>query len=409
MTDKDNTFVGLDMSGSQTRCLVAASDGTNLRYVSCGAMPPTHWRDVAERVPQMTPESVLEAVCEAENGGGLTILSAVVGIGGAQARSSLVHSAVALPSGQRTVLVDDVRSVVKRAAGGVMSPSLTGLQLIPLEFVAGRHSGLQNPIGLYADRLEAYVRVISSPRAEHERVTRLVNQASVRVEETVLAGFGAAYGTLFDAERSSGVAHLEIGKTSSSLTAYCGGALHLACGISVGRDDLVNDVSRAFATDPLIASSLISDFGSAAYHSELNGAYVFVPSRDESSAHDNGRMWPRNMLDKIIALRIEECMTLALDELRHEGLAGGSVRSLVLTGDIAELPGVREMAQSVLGLRSRVGVPTRPEGLPEALRSPGWACAAGLVLYAHRLSHRPEEEDTEHRNHARMLTEEKTA
>lgn len=408
MTDKDNTFVGLDMSGSQTRCLVAATAGTNLRYISCGAMPLTHWSDAAERVPQMTPESVLEAVCEAEIGGGLTILSAVVGVGGARARSSLVHSAVALPNGQHTVVVDDVRNVVRKAAGGVMTPSLTGLQLIPLEFVVGRHSGLQNPIGLDADRLEAYVRVISTPRAEHDRVTRLVNQASVRVEDTVLAGFGAAYSTLFDSERSCGVAHLEIGKTSSSLTAYSGGTLRLASGISVGRDDLVNDVSRAFATEPLIASSLISDFGSAAYHSELNGAYVFVPSRDLSSAHDTGRMWPRNMLDKIIALRIEECMTLALDELRHEGLAGGAVRSLVLTGDIAELPGVRDMSQSILGLRSRIGVPARPEGLPAALRSPSWACAAGLVLYAHRLARRPEEEETEHRNYAEMLTKEKT-
>ena len=409
MTDKHNTFVGLDMSGSQTRCLVVASDGSKLRYLSCGSMPPVRWDDVDERDPQLTPESILEAVCEAENGGGLTILSAVVGVGGGQVRSNLVHSAVALPRGQRAIRMNDVGNVVRKAAGGVMSPSSTVLQLVPLEFVAGRQSGLQNPIGRHADHLEAYVRVISTPRAEHDGVRWLVNQASVRVEETLLAGFAAAYGTLVDSERIRGVAHLEIGKTSSSLTAYCGGTLRLASGLPVGRDDLVNDVSRAFAADPSIASSLISDFGSAAYNGEFSGAFVFVPSKDQSYQHDHARMWPRDMLDKIIALRIEECLTLALDELRHEGLSGGAVRSLVLTGDVAELPGVRDMAQSIVGLRSRVGVPTRPDNLPEALRSPGWACAAGLVLYAHRLAYRPEEDHEKNRNYAGMQQEEKAA
>ncbi len=409
MTDKQNTFVGLDMSGTQTRCLVAASDGTRLRYLSCGSMPPVRWDDIDERDPQMTPESVLEAVCEAENGGGLTILSAVVGVGGAQVRSNLVHSAVALPRGQRAIRIDDVASVVRKAAGGVMSPNSTVLQLVPLEFVAGGQGGLQNPIGQRADHLEAYVRVISTPRAEHDGVRRLVNQTSVRVEETLLAGFAAAYGTLVDSERLRGVAHLEIGKTSSSLTVYCGGILRLASGLPVGRDDLVNDVSRAFATDPSIASSLIADFGSAAYNGEFSGAYVFVPGKDPSYQQEHGRMWPRDMLDKIIALRVEECMTLALDELRHEGLAGGAVRSLVVTGDVAELPGVRDMAQSIVGLRSRVGIPTRPDSLPEALRSPGWACAAGLVLYAHRLAFRPEGDHEDHRNYTAMRQEEKAA
>ncbi len=409
MTDKHNTFVGLDMSGAQTRCLVAAADGNRLRYLSCGTMPPIRWDDVGQRDPQLTPESVLEAVCEAENGGGLTILSAVVGLGGDQVRSNLVHSAVKLPNGKRAVQIDDVANVVRKAAGGVISTNSTVLQLVPLEFVAGSQSGLRNPIGCRSDYLEAYVRVISTARAEHDSVRRLVNQASIMVDETLLAGFASAYGTLVDSERMRGVGHLEIGKTSSSLTVYCGGALRLASGLPVGRDDLVSDVSRAFATDRSIASSLISDFGSAAYSDELTGAYVFVPSMDRSPQNDFGRMWPRNMLDKIIALRVEECMTLAYDELRHEGLTSGAVRSLVVTGDVAELPGVREMAQTVVGLRSRVGVPTRPDNLPEALRSPGWASAAGLVLYAHRLAYRPEEDYEEHSSFAGMRQKEKVA
>ena len=408
MTDKENTYVGIDMSGSQTRCLVAASEGSVLRYVSCGSMPPARWNADDQREQQLTQESVLEAVCEAENEGGLTVLSAVVGVGGAQVHSYLVHSSVAVPRGRQTVQAADVAKVVRKAANGATSPGSTVLQVVPMEFVAGARPGLSNPVGYPAHRLEAYVRVIFTPQAEHDHANWLVNQASVRVDETLVPGFASAYGTLVEAERARGVAHLDIGKTSSSLTAYRGGLLRLASGLPIGRDHLMNDVSRAFGTDPRVATSLISDFGSAVYRDEFSRVYVFVPSEGPSRRTSQGRVWARDMLDKIIALRIEECMTLALDELRHEGLADGAVRSLVVTGDIADLPGVREMAQTVLGLRTRIGAPSRPEGLPEALRSPGWACAAGLVLYAHRLARRSEQV-FENQYHAAMREEEQAA
>ncbi len=410
MTDKHDTFVGIDMNGAQTRCLVAAADGPALRFLSCGSMPPIRWDDDDLRTPQLTPEAVLEAVCEAEHDGGLTVHSAVVGLGGAQVRSSMVHSTVRLTLGQRTVEMGDVANVIRRAAAGLVSTSATVLQLVPLEFVAGDRAGLQNPVGYPADRLDAYVRLISTHQAEHDAVRRVVNNASISVEETVLAGFASAYCTLSQAEVGGGVAHLEIGKNSSTLTAYCGGGLRLATGLPVGRDHLVGDVSRAFATDPSVASSLIADFGSAAYSERLTGAYVFVPGSEVSSSPaQRGRLWPRDMLDKIIALRVEECLTLVHDELRHEGLANGSVSSLVITGDAAELPGIRDMAQSIIGLRSRIGVPTRPDNLPAALRSPGWACAAGLVLYAYRLAYRPADAEADRSAHAEIQFEEQVA
>ena len=288
MTDKENTYVGIDMSGSQTRCLVAASEGSVLRYVSCGSMPPARWNADDQREQQLTQESVLEAVCEAENEGGLTVLSAVVGVGGAQVHSYLVHSSVAVPRGRQTVQAADVAKVVRKAANGATSPGSTVLQVVPMEFVAGARAGLSNPVGYPAHRLEAYVRVIFTPQAEHDHANWLVNQASVRVDETLVPGFASAYGTLVEAERARGVAHLDIGKTSSSLTAYRGGLLRLASGLPIGRDHLMNDVSRAFGTDPRVATSLISDFGSAVYRDEFSRVYVFVPSEGPSRRTEPG-------------------------------------------------------------------------------------------------------------------------
>ncbi len=389
MTDKPDTYVGLDMGGRQTRCLVATRRDSRLQFHSCGVMPPVQWDDGDGREPQLTVDSVLEAVCEAEQGGNLTIVSAVVGIAGARVRSSLAHTEVAIPRRPGVVRVQDIGFAVKKAENGLLSTGATALQLVPLEFIVDSQRGLQNPLGLPAARLGAYVRVVSTLAEEHQHLNRLVNQASVRVEETILAGFAAAYSTLRQSERANGVAHLEIGKTSSSLTAYCGVGLRLASGLPIGRDHIVSDVARAFATKPAAASSLIADFGAAAYSDSPSAAYLAVPSTHPGFRDQVGRPWPRNMLDKIIALRVEECLELARDELQREGLSNGAVRSLVISGDVAALGGIKEMAQSIVGLRCRIGAPSQPENLPEPLRHPGWACAAGLVLYAHRLAYEP--------------------
>ena len=389
MTDKSDTFVGLDLDGARMRCLVAAQDGRRLRYLGFGTMPPARWDEIGASDPQLTAKDVLESVCQAEKDSGLTIYSAVVGVGGAHVRSNLVTTVVPVPQDRRVVEVADVANALKKVSGALLGPESTALQLVPLEFVAGAGQPVLNPIGEAASQLEARVRVISTRTEEHESAKRLVNEASLCVEESVLGGFAAAYETLTDVDHDNGAVHLGIGKAASSLVAFTGGRLRLACGFPVGGDDVVHDVSRAFATTPGVAYSLISDYGRAVHTSVRARSYVFVPTTGPLYEREFGRPWPCSMLDKLIALRIEECIVMARDELQRAGLANGEVRSLVISGDLAALPGIAELAQSITGLRSRIGAPSHLAGLPQELRNPEWACAVGLVRYAHRLADRP--------------------
>ena len=389
MTDRTDTFVGLDLDGARMRCLVAVHDGRRLRYLGSGTTPPLRWEESAARDPQSTSREVLETVCQAESESGLTIYSAVVGVGGAHVRSNLVKTAVPVPPERHVVEIADVAKALRKASGALLGPESTALQLVPLDFVAGSGQPVLNPIGRRAHQLEARVRVISTRSEEHERAKQLVNEASVCVEETVLGGFAAAYETLADVDHTNGAVHLGIGKTASSLVVFSGGRLRLACGLPVGSDDVIRDVARAFTTTPGVAASLILDYGRAVHTSVRSRSYVLVPTNGASYEREFGRPWPCSMLDKLIALRIEECIVLARDELRRVGLANGEVRSLVISGDLAALPGIAQMAQSITGLRSRIGIPSHLSGLPEEFRNPEWACATGLVRYAHRLADRP--------------------
>ncbi len=56
----------------------------------------------------------------------------------------------------------------------------------------------------------------------------------------------------------------------------------------------------------------------------------------------------------------------------------------MLTGGGAQLTGVEEVAQRVLGRTVRIGRPLRIAGLPENASGPDFSSAVGLALYAAR-------------------------
>ena len=392
MTDKPNTFVGLDMSGALTRCLVAVANGNNLRYLSCGVMPPVRWDESEGTAGEASAESVYEVIREAEEGAGATIVSAVVGVGATNVSSHLAHTGITLPAGEGKIRTQDVQAVIEKAEQGLLHRGTTALQLVPLEFVAGPCKGLRDPIGYPANRLEAFVRIIEMRKSDHDSVSAMVNEAGIGIEDTVLGGFTSAFGTLTQAEMSEGVAHIDFGKTASSLTVYCRGCLRLATGLPIGRDDLVEDLARSLGTSGAVASSLITDFGRVEFDLGQSGVLVFVPGPNPNDPVGSGAMRPCNLVNRIITRRVNDCLQMANEEIRNIATRGDIIRSLVLSGDMAALPGIQERARDILRLGTRIGVPSKLQNLPPALQHPGWACAAGSVLYAHRLAYWQERE-----------------
>lgn len=385
MTDRPNTYVGLDVCGALARCVVGVGEGTDLEYLACGSMPEVRWDDPEGRSSELTTEALHEVVCEVERDAGLTVVSAVVGTTGPQVHAQLVRSAIDLQPGSRPVTLDDVRAVLEKAEEGVRGESATILQQVPLEFVAGGQAGVSNPLGYTTDRLEAYTRVVETDRRSFERVNTTVKRAGIRVDECILGGFAAAYATLDPSELSAAVAHLDIGRSASSLTAYLGGSLRLACGIPIGCEDLVRDVAATFGTDEAVASSLISQLGRVDYDSGNPQMTIFVPGPDPTDPAGSGAVRSWSLLTKVITRRIDDCFDYVRAELREAGLRLDELDALVLTGDPAALPGIASAATRATRINARVGIPTGLRGLPTALRSPGWACAVGLVQYAHLL------------------------
>ncbi len=90
----------------------------------------------------------------------------------------------------------------------------------------------------------------------------------------------------------------------------------------------------------------------------------------------------RRDLAHIIEARVEEIFLLVLQEIKRSGYDGLLPAGMVLTGGSSLLPGMRELASSVLGLPVRVAKPESLLGLADQLHSPAYSTSVGLLYWA---------------------------
>ena len=90
----------------------------------------------------------------------------------------------------------------------------------------------------------------------------------------------------------------------------------------------------------------------------------------------------RAQLIGIIRQQLERWMGEISKTLKGLGFSGPISRQIVLTGGGAEMKGIADYAQGLLGQSVRVGRPRGLAGLPEAHSGPAFATLAGLIHYA---------------------------
>jgi cell division protein FtsA len=87
----------------------------------------------------------------------------------------------------------------------------------------------------------------------------------------------------------------------------------------------------------------------------------------------------RRELAGVIEARLEEIFEKCRDEIKRSGYDGLLRAGAVLTGGTTLLPGIDELAKSILGVPIRLAKPEKLTGLADMLRSPAYSTSVGLL------------------------------
>jgi len=96
------------------------------------------------------------------------------------------------------------------------------------------------------------------------------------------------------------------------------------------------------------------------------------------------RLLPQRMVAEILEPRARELFEMMRETLRHSGMFEVCVAGIVLSGGASRLPGIFDVAESVLRRPVRLSWPTPLAKMPASLAEPEYATVLGMVNYGQR-------------------------
>jgi cell division protein FtsA len=180
-----------------------------------------------------------------------------------------------------------------------------------------------------------------------------------------------------------GVALTDLGGGTTDLAIFLDGSIWHTSVISLGGNNVSNDISVGIRTPISEAERIKIKYGCSKTSLVRDDETIEVPSVGGRPS----RVLSRQILSEIIEPRVEELFTLVKREIVKTGYEDMIASGLVLTGGTSIMDGVVEIAEEVMGLPARRGIPQNVSGLVDVVSSPMYAAAVGLVQYGfHNLS-----------------------
>jgi cell division protein FtsA len=380
MAVKPMYAVGLDTGSRTTRLIICLLEEGRMRFLGSGAVPSHGWVKGRIADQHAVAASILSALREAEAAAGVSVESAVAGLGGQTVRGANGRGVVELGH-LREIEQRDVNRVVDRASRVQLQEDRMVLQLFPQDFVVDDHPGHRDPRKMLASRLEINVHLVTSSVQEHNSLIGAVNQAHLLVEETVFEGLASCYATVLPEERREGIAVVDIGSQSTELVVYYGDAMHLASTVRICGDHFTRDLAQGLHLSFEDAELIKMEFGSAVAENSPENILVELPTPENRER----RQTARRFINQILEARATELFRFVRGELARVGMDHALIGGVFLTGAGAKLPDLCDIAERELQCQARFGLVLGIQDWPAELNDPEWSTAAGLAMYSGKL------------------------
>jgi cell division protein FtsA len=324
--------------------------------------------------------SVRKAAGEAETKSGISADWVTIGLSGEGVQSFNCHGAIEIEGKNQEVTRDDMIQVI-RAAQSIPAPeNREVIHVLPQEFFLDNWGDITNPVGLTGKRLDVDVHVVTCDSALLQNLVNAVNRAQMRVNRVILENLASAEAVLTREEREMGASVVDIGGSTTDLATFSRNSLRSTSVLPVGGVHFTRDLAIGLRTPIEDAERLKKEIGTLDLSSIAEDETITVPGIGSRTA----RSMPRKLACQILLDRAVELLELIREKLAQEGERDQLLGGVILTGGGSLLAGLAELAERILEIPVRPGLPLGVQGLTEELVHPVYATAVGLALLGAR-------------------------
>ena len=381
---QNNLIVGVDVGTTKICAIIAELTGDgSLDIIGIGTSPSKGLRKGVVINIDVTVDSIKRALEEAELMAGVDVYSAFVGIAGGHIKGINSRGVIAVSGKNREITQRDIDRVIDAAKAVALPVDREVIHVLPQEFMVDGQAGIKEPLGMSGVRLESEVHIVTGAVTSAQNIIKCCNRAGLEVQDIVLQQLASSLSTLTADEKDLGVVLVDIGGGTSDIAVFTDGSIYHTAVLSVGGDHVTNDIAIGLRTPVHEAEEIKKKYGCAStmlVEEEVKIEVGGLGSR-------RPRIVSRHMLSEIIRPRLEEIFSLVDREVRRAGFGDANVAGMVVTGGSSILAGVPELAEEMLNVPVRRGIPTGVAGLVDIVASPIYATAVGLVQYGAQHRH----------------------
>jgi len=323
-----------------------------------------------------TVSSIKQAVDEAQLMAECEIETAYIGISGSHIQS--FNSSGAVPIKRAAVTQEDIDMVLASAKAVQIEKGQKVLHVLPQYFMVDGQDKIENPIGLHGVRLEVVVHLITGSIASIQNLVKCCEMVGIKVQDIVLEQLASADGVLSRDERQLGVGVLDIGGGTSDFAVYQNGTIRFTKVIPIAGNHFTNDLAVGLRANIGDAERIKREDGYVGFDTQKTEGHVEVMmAQGNQTQHAS-----KQHISFILQSRAQELLFMISHELQASDLHHFMTTGLVITGGGSLLQGLDELAQNILSLPVRIGMPKTDQVIPDSLQNPIYATGYGLLIFA---------------------------
>jgi len=382
---RQGVVAALDVGTTKVSCFIAKSEGAGrephraLRITGIGHQVSHGVKKGAVSDLEQVEDTIRAAVETAEKMAGTTLRQVVVNLSAGHPASHTINVGVTITG--RPVSDEDLKRLLLHGCKNYQPEGRVIVHSIPAGYTIDDNHGIQDPRGMFGDRLSVRLHMVTAATAPIRNLARCVERCHLELAGLVVSPYASGLACLVEDEAELGAICVDMGGGTTSLSVFAGGQCVYADVVPIGGQHVTNDIARGLSTSIANAERMKTLYGSALASSTDDREMIDVQLMGEEDRESSNHI-PRSLLTGIIQPRLEETFELVRDRLRDSGVDYVAGKRMVLTGGASQMTGARELGARILGKNVRLARPKRMKGLADAVGGPAFATCAGLLNYA---------------------------
>lgn len=373
MNSKD-IYVSLDIGTSNVKVIIGEMTGETLNVIGIGKAESKGIKKGSIVDIDETVRSIEKAVEQAERMVDLTINSVVVGVNGNHIKLQPCHGVVAVTSENREIGNIDITRVLEAAQVLSIPPERKIIDVIPHQFIVDGITDIKDPRGMECVRLEVEGTVVTGSKTILNNLERCVEKAGLTIADNCLQPLALGSVALTQDEQQLGVALIDIGGGSTSVSVFEQGVLVTTFELPIGGNHITKDLSIGLRTPTEEAEKIKVKYGHAFIDYASEEEEFTIPKIGSSQKQSFNQL----DLAYIIEPRIAEIFELVQSELLRRVSLQELAAGYVLTGGVSATPGILDLAQHELNHNVRTAIPDYI-----GVREPQYTSGIGLIQFAY--------------------------